>query len=143
MASDDTAALLRQSHNALTCSVEQASSLDKMLQALLDLSRIEKGQLSIKSELVLLFTLATYLINQLFFSLKDHAIHFHCEDESVAVMGDKLQLEQALQNLIQNAIKYSPHGGPVRVRLYKENGFAVLSVGDQGIGLPLEDLPHI
>ncbi|MBV9278473.1 MAG: ATP-binding protein, partial [Chloroflexi bacterium] len=52
-------------------------------------------------------------------------------------------LERVLTNLISNAIKYSPAGGEVLVAIGQEDGCAILSVQDRGIGIPAEDLPHI
>jgi signal transduction histidine kinase len=54
-----------------------------------------------------------------------------------------LRLEQVLQNLLQNAIKYSPEGGSVRVRLERRERWACLIVIDHGIGIPFEALTHM
>ena len=51
-------------------------------------------------------------------------------------MGDELRLEQVIQNLVQNAIKYSPAGGYVEVRAARNGTMACISVIDQGIGIP-------
>ena len=48
-----------------------------------------------------------------------------------------------IENLIDNAVKYSPAGGDVRVRVWTENGEAHLTVSDEGIGIPNADLPAI
>src|SRR6185295_5856722 len=50
--------------------------------------------------------------------------------------GDADRLEQVVSNLLENAIKYSPDGGPVRVELGQQNAEIVLAVRDEGIGLP-------
>jgi signal transduction histidine kinase len=52
-------------------------------------------------------------------------------------------LKQLFLNLVDNAIKYTPAGGSVRLRLYKQDGWAYFEVSDTGIGIPQEDLPHI
>jgi signal transduction histidine kinase len=59
------------------------------------------------------------------------------------VEGDPLHLEQVLQNLVQNAIKYSPEGEPVTVRLQRRDGVAAIDVVDQGIGIPAEAIPRL
>jgi len=52
-------------------------------------------------------------------------------------------MERVLQNLIGNALKYSPGAGQVRVSLGQHDGWASVSVADQGLGIPAEDLPHV
>jgi two-component system OmpR family sensor kinase len=64
------------------------------------------------------------------------------EDQAV-VMGDADRLKQLLLNLVDNAIKYTPAGGGVRLSLYREQGWVQVAVSDTGMGIPPEDLPHI
>ena len=59
------------------------------------------------------------------------------------VVGDELRLEQVLQNLIQNALKYSPDGEPVAVRVERRLGQAAVAVTDRGIGIPAAALPRL
>ena len=56
---------------------------------------------------------------------------------------DPTRLERVLSNLINNAIKYSPHGGAIRVQVDAVEGAAMMRVQDQGEGIPEGDLPHI
>jgi signal transduction histidine kinase len=60
-----------------------------------------------------------------------------------AVMGDADQLQSAVQNLVSNAVKYSNPGGKVRVGLRLVGGQALLSVEDDGIGIPDSDQEHL
>lgn len=61
----------------------------------------------------------------------------------MVVQGDELRLEQVLQNLIQNAVKYSPNGGDVVIELDTSGQTARISVRDQGIGVPHAAIPHL
>ena len=59
------------------------------------------------------------------------------------VNGDAMRLEQVLDNLVQNAIKYSPGGGSVKVRIEQQSDKACLWVTDEGIGIPHKAVPHL
>jgi two-component system sensor histidine kinase MprB len=71
-------------------------------------------------------------------------VHFDVQMLPWRLIGDGAALERAVLNLLDNAIKFSPPGGTVRVRLGPTgDGFAVLEVADQGPGISNEDLPHV
>ena len=59
------------------------------------------------------------------------------------VAVDRMRVMQLIDNLVENAIKYSPQGGEVRVTVWRENGEARLTVSDPGIGIPPADLLHV
>jgi signal transduction histidine kinase len=61
----------------------------------------------------------------------------------VTVWGDEARLRRALDNLLDNAIKFTPEGGAVSVRLYQEGKWVEVAVEDTGIGIPEDDLPHL
>jgi signal transduction histidine kinase len=63
--------------------------------------------------------------------------------DGVVIQGDRLQLERVMQNVIGNAIKYSPDGTPVHVTVGRHDQWAVIAVRDRGVGIPHEELPHI
>lgn len=70
-------------------------------------------------------------------------IKTHFADKPMLVVGDKTQLLSAISNLAENAIKYSNAGGIVELTLWHEGKDVVLSVSDQGIGIPADSLPRI
>jgi K+-sensing histidine kinase KdpD len=76
-----------------------------------------------------------------------HSIRVEIEQPELSGQFDGVRLERVLDNLLSNAIKYSPHGGDIVVALARaqaEGGdYAIISVRDQGVGIPAEDLPHI
>jgi signal transduction histidine kinase len=72
-----------------------------------------------------------------------HTLLLTLPDGAVPVRGDADRLRRVVENLISNAIKYSPDGGLVEVSLASEHGEAVLRVRDYGIGISKEAMPHI
>lgn len=71
-------------------------------------------------------------------------------DDGIPIIGmwDELRLERAIDNLIDNAIKYSPGGGGIKIKVARTLtadlvGIAVLEVHDEGVGIPSDDLPHV
>jgi signal transduction histidine kinase len=64
-------------------------------------------------------------------------------DEFAVVQGDPLFLRQALVNLLHNAVKYSPVGGTINVRVYRDAGGVIVEIEDSGPGVPLEDRARI
>ncbi|HBY95137.1 MAG TPA: hypothetical protein DEP84_14460, partial [Chloroflexi bacterium] len=122
---------------------EQAVRLHRLIDLLLDFSHLQTGQLRIEHKPVDLCTLARRLIEILEPTLKQHRLDLYCPDEPLLVEGDEVRLTEVLQNLINNAIKYSPAGGPVTVRLERQDEQARLIVADQGFGVPAEALGQI
>jgi signal transduction histidine kinase len=64
-------------------------------------------------------------------------------EDRALVLGDRDRLHQLLLNLVDNAIKYTPAGGTVRLSLYRREDWVQVSVADTGVGIAKEDLPHI
>jgi two-component system phosphate regulon sensor histidine kinase PhoR len=63
--------------------------------------------------------------------------------DNVYVSGSRLRLEQALLNLMANAIKFNRAGGEVRVRAHRQDGQVMIAIADTGVGIPSQDLPRI
>jgi signal transduction histidine kinase len=63
-------------------------------------------------------------------------VEFHDPDAPVVIVGDSVRLEQVLQNLLDNAVKYSPADGVITVGVERQSAKAVLTISDQGIGIP-------
>lgn len=115
---------------------EQAERLHRLIESMLDLSRLQAGQFEIKPAAMDLVTLTRRVVDQMQPTLEQHTVTFHCQDDSLLILGDEGRLDEVVYNLIQNAIKYSPQGGPVTVTLEREGTSARLAVSDHGIGIP-------
>ncbi len=121
----------------------QALRLNRMISALLDLSRLQMGQLSIDLKEFNLDELCQRTIQEVQSALDMHTIQYMPPEHPILIVGDELRLEQVIQNLIQNAVKYSPLGGTITIALQQSLHEARLSVSDRGIGIPKASLPHI
>jgi PAS domain S-box-containing protein len=135
--------LTERDRRALGVIIGQAERLNKLVITMLDLSRIETGQLSIERGRVNLSQLAQRVVAEVQPVLEQHTVTISTADEALIVEGDELRLEQVVQNLVANAIKYSPVSGPVYVQVEQRGAFVCVSVTDQGIGIPPESLPQL
>ena len=73
----------------------------------------------------------------------DHILLRNFENDLPDIVGDKARLEQVLMNVLSNAIKYTPDGGSIKLSAAREGDKLVISVLDNGIGIPKKDLPRI
>ncbi|HEU5015422.1 MAG TPA: ATP-binding protein [Roseiflexaceae bacterium] len=118
----------------------QTVRLNRMIEALLDISRLETGQLTIARQALDINELVRRVAAEIEPSLDQHTLEVHGPSEPIMITGDDLRLEQVLQNLIQNGIKYSPHGGTVAVSISQDATQVQITVTDPGIGIPKEAL---
>ncbi|MFI5276168.1 MAG: ATP-binding protein [Ktedonobacterales bacterium] len=122
----------------------QLARLDALIATMLDVTRIERGQLAPTWATVDLVALARTVVEEAQVTAEAHTIDVEVPTtRTLLVRGDALRLEQALRNVLQNAIKYSPAGGEVRVEAQRGGAWAALTVTDQGIGIPPEALPQL
>ncbi len=120
--------------------VGEAQRLKRLVLDLLDVSRVEQGRLVGKREPTDLTELARGVCAR--YSSAYHRCLLDAQGEIVGEY-DQGRIEQLLDNLVDNAVKYSPNGGDVRVAVWREHGTAHLTVTDSGIGIPASDLPHL
>lgn len=122
----------------------QAVRLQTLTNSLLDLSRIE-AKTSGEGEVINLNQLLQETAELFASRAEQNEIQFDLTlpDENLQVQGSPLRLRQAVQNLLDNALKFTPAGGEVAVALAQEDNFARLTITDTGIGIPEEDVPHL
>ncbi|HZB95435.1 MAG TPA: PAS domain-containing sensor histidine kinase [Herpetosiphonaceae bacterium] len=121
----------------------QMNRLNKMVHSLFDISRIEAGQLTIERGRVDVRALVSRVVDEIQPTLDGREIEMQASIQSAVIQGDELRLEQVFQNLIQNALKYSPPAAPVWVAVDECGSHVCVEVHDQGIGIPQEALPHL
>lgn len=122
--------------------VDVARRMDRLVDDLMDVSRIETGQFSVQRRAADLVGIARSVVEMEQARTEKHRIVLE-GPEHLEGMWDPDRLAQAITNLVSNAIKYSPEGGTVRVRIREDDGRAEVCVTDQGIGFRREDLPRL
>ena len=121
---------------------EQPLRLSRLVETLPDVSRLQLDRLHLERRPLDLGRLVERVVDELRGASPAHRIVVACGD-AVELVGDAVRLRQVLQNLIDNAVKYSPSGGLVRVSVERQGGWAHLAVADEGIGIPPAALGHI
>lgn len=122
---------------------DQGTRLNKLLDGLLDIARLETGQLSIERVPVDFTALVMRVATEVDATLIIHTLIRDVPNAPLHVLGDELRLEQVIRNLLGNAIKYSPDGGQVTLRVTRLVEQVQLVVQDTGIGIPRSALPHL
>lgn len=121
----------------------QIERLERMVSDFLDTASIEAGTLELQVESADLTELARATIQLFEPTAPAHRLSLSAPRDAVLVACDPMRIEQVLNNLVSNAIKYSPRGGEVRVVIEHEDEAIVLTVRDEGVGISLEDLGHL
>lgn len=123
----------------------QTHHLTRLVDDLLDVSRITSGKVSLQEQYVDLNEVARHA-RQMVQAAADehrHSLTLNHGNEPIVVRGDPARLEQVLTNLLYNAIKYTPDGGEIEVRVEAVMGQAVLRVRDSGIGIAPDKLEAV
>ncbi len=129
----------------LTVVDRNARILAQIIDDLLGVSRIMAGKLQIHPSLIDLAPVIGAAVDALRpgADASQVALDVECASGIAAVTGDAKRLQQVVWNLVCNAVKYTPAGGKVRVRLARTGSSAVISVSDTGRGISSALLPHV
>jgi len=122
-----------------------ALAQSRLVRDLLDLSRLHIGKLSLNREIVSLMTILNNAVETVSAdaAAKQIEIRFDTPEEVIFVDADPLRLEQVFWNLLNNAVKFTPAGGSITIRLSNGTGRVRLVVEDNGPGIEPEFLPHV
>ncbi|MDI1475461.1 PAS domain S-box protein [Polyangium sp. y55x31] len=132
----------RRAHAAIE---RQVTHMTRLIDDLLDVTRISRGKIQLQREQVELGELVHRLA-------EDHASTFEqagvelaveVEHTSLCVDGDPTRLAQVVGNLLTNAVKFTPRGGQALLSVKREGNEVVVCVRDDGAGIPPETLPHV
>lgn len=133
---------LARSRRYLGAMLDQLDRLAGLIDEILDVTRIEAGRLQLRRERCDLTALLVDTLERV--DLDEgrgrHRFAFDAPPDHLVGYWDRGRLDQVVLNLLDNAIKYSPAGGTVRVTLAAREGQAILTVADEGIGIPSAEL---
>lgn len=118
---------------------KEAIRLTNLINDFLDLQRMESGRQSYNIQQTSIDELAIEIVNS-FRHEKNHRVHLVDKAKFVKVSADQERIVQLLVNLIGNAIKFSPNGGEITITLENIQDFVRISVKDQGIGIPQNEM---
>ncbi len=123
----------------------QLQQMVRLVDDLLDVSRITKGKIELRKERLALATVvqSAQEISRPLIETARHELTVNLPSEPLLVDGDLTRLAQVLSNLLNNAAKYTPEGGRIWLTVERDGSEAVMQVRDNGTGIPADMLPRI
>lgn len=123
----------------------QTVQLKRLIDDLLDVSRISTGRLELKRERIDLCESvdAALDVSQPLISAAGHQLEVQIPQGPILIEGDRVRLTQVVGNLLINAAKYTPTGGRIGLTVVRQSGGVVITVADNGIGIPRAMLAHV
>ncbi len=132
----DLGAIPEEMKDYLSIVSSNANRLAALIDDMLDLSRIETGKLNMSFGKVEIKYLCDFVFLTMKPQVEQKKLQFSVQvEEGLSVSGDQERLQQALTNLVSNAIKYTPNAGSVTIRAHRKNGMVAIDVEDSGLGI--------
>ncbi|MFN2113305.1 MAG: ATP-binding protein [Anaerolineales bacterium] len=122
---------------------EETDRLTELIENLLDASRLQAGSFSLNLSEIKIDQIAAEVASRFKTQTDKHKITVQFPKGFPTIVGDLKRLEQVFYNLLENAIKYSPGGGEVRISGQVRSEQIIICVQDQGTGIAREDMPHV
>lgn len=122
--------------------LEEAETLNRLVNNLLNMSRLEGGALKLNLSHVDVQDLIGATLEQMK-NREDCQINIKIPEEPPIILADFVFAEQALMNVLDNAIKYSPMSTIIDIFVRTEDGWVLIEVADNGLGIDKRDLPHL
>ena len=140
-----TACTCAGSHRYLDMIERQADNLTRIVDDLIEISRLTHGKLTLQRERIALATIVTRAVDSArsYLEQRHHRVSVDLPDEPIPVMADPVRLEQALVNVLVNAAKYTPPEGHIDVAVQRDGNGAIVRVRDDGVGIPPRDLDRV
>lgn len=120
---------------------QQADRLSRLIDDMLLVSRVEAAQMLRRRVMMSVDVLLDRVLAELSIDASRFHVVRNCGDS--AISGDPERIHDVLRNIIENAVKYSPEGGTITIESSFDGERTILSVRDEGVGIPEEHLPYI
>jgi signal transduction histidine kinase len=120
-----------------------AQRLNRMITEMLDLDRMESGQMTLNRERTDINAVIAEAADRLSANPGRHPIQLRCDPDLPLVEIDADKIKQVLLNLLSNAVKYSPEGGPITITTRVEGGMVHVFVRDEGMGIPPDSVDKV
>jgi len=122
-----------------------SARMNRLIEELLDVARMESGAFTVELQRVDFAALAGEVCEQFRLEATEAGRMLECsmDAELPLVFADRARMSQVLENLISNALKFTPAGGSIVVRVTRDATGVSCAVADTGVGIPPEELPHL
>jgi signal transduction histidine kinase len=123
----------------------QSERLGRLVEQLLDLSKLESGEVPLRREEIVLAPLVSLVMSEIEVASADRDVDVRSDlpDDLPPIEADPERVHQVIFNLVDNAVRFTPEGGHVRIEAHGHNGSVEVSVVDTGVGIPPEALPRL
>ncbi len=127
---------------------EQILHLEGLLEALVNISRMETGMIEIRKEMTGIFNTVVQAVNQVYMKAEDKGIEIvidtdNGEIENLSLAHDVKWTKEAVVNVLENAVKYSPADSTIEIIMKKQLHFLRIEIRDEGIGIKKEEINRI
>ena len=126
---------------------DELDGLEELLKSLMEISKLESGMINLSLEESPVFDTLVMAVNRIYPKAMNKNIEIELEEnsdlENLKVVHDNKWMGEALINILDNGIKYSPEGSTIKINMVKENFFLKITVKDQGIGVNKKDYHKI
>ena len=123
--------------------VHEAERLQNLIEKMLLAVKVENAALPLDREMMSLTAVVEEAVDTMERKFSDHRFVMKEQEEPLAIRADLAAVESIVTNLLENAVKYSPKGSTITTSLKSDGRFAVLSVADEGMGIPDAEKQHI
>lgn len=134
---------IQTAREALASAIEQSEKILSMLNTIMDISEAEAGTLKLNIEDLELDSILKSLVEMYEFISQEKNVQINLQTLPCRINADPVRIRQVISNVIDNAIKFSPNGGHIKISMEKQDLQISIKIKDSGCGIAKEDLPFI